>query len=77
MTFRNGYSPKVALALMVGGRELALSHVGPRDVTVREACEPIPPSDAELLITVDDETESYKIFLPHGIPSAPQKVAYI
>ncbi|MEX0642940.1 MAG: hypothetical protein WD468_09585 [Pirellulales bacterium] len=71
------YSPKVALALKVHGRELALSHVGPSDVTVREACEFVPPSEAVLLITVDDETESYKIFLPHGIPNAPQRVAYI
>ena len=62
---------------MVDGRELALSHVGPNDVTVRDACEFVPPSDAELLITVDDESESYKIFLPHGIPNAPQKVAYL
>ena len=70
------YSPKVALALKVGDRELALSHVGPREVTVRDACEFVPPSAAELLITVDDATESYSIFLPDGIPNAPQKVAY-
>ncbi len=77
MIAQSRYSPKVVLALKVAGRELALSHVGPSDVTVREACEFVPPSDAELLITVDDETESYNVFLPHGIPNAPQKVAYI
>jgi hypothetical protein len=43
---------------------------------VREACEPIPPTDAELIITVDDESETYRIYLPNGIPSAPQKVSY-
>ena len=72
-----GYSPKVALTLRVAGRELELSHVGPKDVTVRESCDFVPPGDAELLITVDDATECYNIFLPHGIPKAPQKVAYI
>jgi hypothetical protein len=77
MITQSRYSPKVALALKVGGREFALSHVGPKEITVREACEFVPPSDAELLISVDDETESYSIFLPHGIPNAPQKVAYI
>ena len=71
------YSPKVALTLLVRGHRLALSHVGPDDVTVREACDPIPPTDAELVITVDDESEIYKVFLPDGIPRAPQKVAYI
>jgi hypothetical protein len=44
---------------------------------VRDRCEPIPPTDAELVITVDDESETYSIFLPNGIPAAPQKVAYI
>jgi hypothetical protein len=77
MITHTGYSPKVALTLKVAGRELALSDVGPKDVTVREACEGCPPSDAELLITVDDQTECYNIFLPHGIPNAPQKVMYI
>jgi hypothetical protein len=77
MIAQTGFSPKVALALLVNGRELALSHVGPDEVTVRDSCEPIPPSDAELLISVNDETESYRVFLPQGIPSAPQKVTYI
>ena len=77
ITQSRGYSPKVALTLSVDGRQLALSHVGPNDVTVREACDPIPPIEAELIIQVDDELETHKIFLPHGIPRAPQKVAYI
>jgi len=71
------YSPNVALGLLIGHRRLELSHVGPKDVTVRDRCEPIPPTDAELVITVDDESETYSIFLPNGIPAAPQKVAYI
>jgi hypothetical protein len=77
MIAQSRYSPKVALSLRVNGHELALSHVGPSDVTVRDACEPIPPTNAELIISVDDEVESYGIFLPHGIPNAPQKVSYI
>jgi hypothetical protein len=77
MIARSRYSPKVALALKIGGREVALSHVGPREITIREACEFVPPSAAELVISVDDEVESYSIFLPHGLPHAPQKVAYL
>jgi len=77
ITQSRGYSPQVALTLLVGDRQLALSHVGPKDVTVRDACEPIPPTDAQLVITVDDESETYNIFLPHGIPAAPQKVLYV
>jgi hypothetical protein len=55
---------------------LALSAVGPTDVRVRDACEPIPPTNAELIISIDDEVESYGIYLPHGIPNAPQTVSY-
>ncbi len=73
----NRYSPNVALGLLIDGRRFELSHVGPEDVTVRDRCEPIPPTDAELVITVDDESETYKIYLPNGIPAAPQKVSYI
>jgi len=77
MIVQTGYSPKVALTLRVGEHELALSHVGPNDVTVRDACGPVPPSSADLLITVNDEVETYRVFLPNGIPAAPQKVIYI
>ena len=73
----NRYSPNVALGLVIGSRQLELSHVGPQDVTVRDRCESIGPTDAELVIAVDDESETYSIFLPNGIPAAPQKVAYI
>ena len=77
ITHARGYSPNVALTLVVGDRQLALSHVGPKNVTVRDRCESIPPTDAKLVITVDDDSETYNIFLPHGIPAAPQKVDYV
>jgi len=71
------YSPKVELALLIGDRRLALSHVGPTDITIRDQCSPFPPSDAKLVITVDDESETYNVFLPHGIPAELQKVKYL
>jgi hypothetical protein len=71
------YSPKVALTLLVGDHQLALSRVGPKDVLVRDRCEPIPPSDAQLVITIDDASKTYDIFLPNGIPAAPQRVTYL
>jgi hypothetical protein len=77
ITRSSRYSPKVALKLLVGDHHLTLSRVGPKDVLVRDQCEPIPPSDAQLVITIDDESKTYDIFLPNGIPAAPQRVTYL
>jgi hypothetical protein len=77
ITHSNRYSPKVELTLQVGDRRVELSRVGPSEIVVRDECEPIPPSNAKLIVTIDDESETYNIYLPHGIPAAPQRVAYI
>ena len=76
MTFRNGYSAKVALTLKVSGRELALSHVGPNEVSLRELVEQAEPSDAQLIIQVDDSSDIMDVYLPNGIPSDSYEVAY-
>ena len=77
MTFRSGYSAKVALTLKVSGRELALSHVGPNEVSLRELGEAVEPSDAQLIIQVDDSSDVMDVYLPNGIPSDSHEVAYI
>ncbi len=76
MDSRPGYSASVILTLLVGERKLALSHVGPDSVNVREECAPLPPSEAKIVIEVDGETETLEVFLPHGVPHAPQRVEY-
>jgi len=76
MTFRNGYSAKVALTLKVSGQELALSHVGPNEVSLRELAGSIEPSDAQLVIQIDDSSDVMDVYLPNGIPSDAYEVAY-
>ena len=77
MTFRNGYSAKVALTLKVGGKDIALSHVGPNEVSVRDLCESMPPSNAQLLIQVDEGSDLMNVYLPNGISSDSYEVLYI
>ena len=72
-----GYSAKVSLSLVVDGLELQLSHVGPKDVIIRSECHPIPPTDAKLIIKVDDSTIVDDVFLPFGIKGARDRVVYI
>jgi len=76
MSFRNGYSAKVALTLKVGGRELPLSHVGPNEVSVRDLCDELPPSDAQLIIQVDDSSDIMNVYLPQGISRDSYEITY-
>ena len=71
------YSAKVVLTLIVSGTSLALSHVGPNEIIVRDACEPIPACDAKLLIRVDRSKRCREVFLPHGIPGPNVPVMFL
>jgi hypothetical protein len=77
MIAHNGYSSKVALTLLIDGQRLALSHVGSSRIVVRDDCEPQPAGDAEFVIEVNDSAETYKVFLPFGLPGPNQMVEYI
>ena len=77
MAFRNGYSAKVALTLKVGERDLPLSHLGPNEVSIRELSDEIPPSNAQLIIQVDDSSDVMDVYLPHGVSADSHDVAYI
>lgn len=72
----DNYSSKVVLQLIVAGRTLSLSHVGPSGLVVRGDCEPMPACDADLVISVDESVTVQRIFLPHGIPGPSEPFAY-
>ncbi|MCE9554984.1 MAG: hypothetical protein K8T91_16640 [Planctomycetes bacterium] len=63
----SGYSSKVDLSLIIGDKELSLSHVGRSGVIVCEPCEPIPPCDAKIVVKIDDAVSIKNVFLPQGI----------
>ncbi len=72
-----GYSAKVTLTLIVDGVSYVLSHVGPSKVLVRrELVEPVPPCNADLIITVDDRRKVHRIFLPFGTRANERSVPY-
>lgn len=66
----------MVLTLVVGGKRLALSHLGPSGIVVRDACEPIPPSHGKLLIQVDDTKKARRVFLPDGVPGPGQLIGF-
>jgi hypothetical protein len=67
MSTYQGYSAKVSLSLIVGDTTLGLSHVGPSGIIVREPCDPIPPCDAKIVVTIDASVSVKNVYLPHGI----------
>jgi hypothetical protein len=68
MATYTGYSAEVSLRLIVNGKALVLSQVGPSDVVVRAPCDTIADScNAELVITVDGNIKTRQVFLPHGV----------
>lgn len=77
MVALDGYSALVVLRLRVGGATLSLSHVGSRNIVVRDECQPIPATDAEILVQVNDTHKVRKVFLPHGIPGPRQPIPFI
>jgi hypothetical protein len=71
------HSAKVSLRLRIGDVSLALSHVGPYELIVRDECGPIASDDAKLYIRVDDSKRARKVFLPHGIPDPHVPVMFL
>ena len=72
----SGYSARVALTLVVNGSQLALSHVGPSTIVIRDECEPTPPCSAELIIQIEDSVQTSTVFLTNGIPGPRELVEY-
>jgi hypothetical protein len=72
----NGYSAKVVLRLLVNGAKLALSHVGPSGLVIKDDCEPMPSGNATLVIKVDQVTRRRQVYLPHGVPGPRQPVQF-
>jgi hypothetical protein len=67
----------VVLTRIVGGTSLALSHIGPNEIIVRDDCGPIPAGDAKLYIRVEESKRARNVFLPHGIPGPHVPVTFL
>lgn len=72
-----GYSTQVTLALLVNGQEFSVSHVGNSGLMIDQPCEPIPPTQATLVVSIDDKREERSIYLPEGVPGPGQFVSYL
>lgn len=59
------YSAKVDLKLIVGSQTYQLGQVGPDRLIFREALS-LPPCEGEVVMTIDDDEQRWKVSLPNG-----------
>lgn len=74
MEHTKGYSANVALTLVINGLRLALSHLEPHGIVVRDNCDPIPPGEANIFLKIDGTTKRRRVYLPEGVPGPRQLV---
>lgn len=70
-------STRVARTLLVTGLQLPLSHVGNSGLMIAEPCEPIPASEAGLVVSIDDEKEEHLIYLADGVSEPGEFVQFL
>lgn len=76
MVSNQGHSAKVDLNLFVGDRKLPLCQVGPGAVYLDTACDPIPPTNGTVLISVDGIDHRMEVYFPNGIGADGDRVVY-
>ena len=71
----NGYSSDLEGFLHVGSARWAIRELGP-DYCVLRSPAPTPPSDGEIVLTIDGEASRIPVVLPEGIDAAEARVTY-
>jgi hypothetical protein len=72
----NGYSATVAAYLSVGGRRVDIAKMNRDYLTLAEACEFAPDTEAVLNIVVDDRKSTQMISLADGASCGQREVRY-
>ena len=72
---KHAHSARVRLRLLVNGDDLDVAQVC-GDTCILRDHRPHPPSDAQLIIMVDDHTETHNVFLWQGISADSREVAF-
>jgi hypothetical protein len=75
-TIQSGYSADVQLRLAVGRNVFPLASIGPSDMELREARE-LPPSDAEIILSVDGNETRWRVYLPNGAVPFETRVDFV
>lgn len=73
---RKSHSAKVNLRMMVDGRPVGLSQVGPMHAIFEQATTISPQTEASIEVTIDDETLTRTVFLYEGASKDSRRVEF-
>jgi hypothetical protein len=69
-----GHSAKVNMQLLLNGSSIRIEQMG-RDFLIINKPFDHPPTDASLVLRVDDSETRWNVRLPHGISAASNRIA--
>jgi hypothetical protein len=72
----NGYSASVAAYLMVGNQRLPIAKLNRDYLTLADACELAPKTEAQLNIIIDENRSTRMILLVDGVSASQREVRY-
>ena len=72
----NGYSASIAAYLSVGGQRVQIAKMNRDYLTLADACELAPETEAQLNIIIDEKKSVRTILLNDGIAAGQREVRY-
>lgn len=72
----NGYSASVAAYLSVGGQRVQVAKLNRDYLTLADACELAPETEAQLNIIIDEKKSIRTILLNDGVAAGQREVRY-
>jgi hypothetical protein len=71
---QGGYSAQVKMKLLVNGSSIPVAQMGPDFLLVVEAIDH-PPTNASIIMQVDESERRWDVRLPNGMSSGSKRVA--
>jgi hypothetical protein len=73
---KNGYSASVAAYLIVGGQRVQVAKLNREYLTLADACELAPETEAQLNVIIDEKKSTRVIVLNDGVAPGQREVRY-
>jgi hypothetical protein len=72
----NGYSASIAAYLSIGNQHVQVAKMNRDYLTLADACELAPDTEAQLNVIIDEKTSTQMILLNDGVAAGQREVRY-